>query len=281
MQLALFEPPKPDLRHFDMILINSSAGKDSQTMLRYVTRQADRDGVADRIVVVHADLGRVEWPGCPELAEEQTDRYGHRFEIVKRSQGDLLDHIEKRGMFPSPKQRYCTSDHKRSQVQRLITALGRDVLTEGKETARILNCLGMRAEESPARKKMPMFQFNAAASTKLLPGGQRRREVWNWLPIHEWTLGEIWDDIKASGVPYHRAYDLGMPRLSCCFCIFAPLAALLIAGQHNPDLLTEYVRVEKQIDHRFRQDLSLESVQQMVQESTDIDLAELAEEWNT
>lgn len=210
----------------------------------------------------------------------KTDYDYIRFEVVERPQGDLLYHIEKRGMFPSPKQRYCTSDHKRDQVQRLITALGRDVLTEGKETARILNCMGMRAEESPARKKMPQFQFNAAASTEPLKGEYRRREAWNYLPIHEWTLNEVWDDIKASGVPYHRAYDLGMPRLSCCFCIFAPLAALLIAGQHNPDLLAEYVRVEKQIDHRFRKDLSLESVQRMVQEGADIDLAELAKEWN-
>lgn len=30
--------------------------------------------------------------------------------------------------------------------------------------------------------------------------------------------------------------DLGMPRLSCCFCIFSPRSALLLAGKHNPGL---------------------------------------------
>ena len=63
-------------------------------------------------------------------------------------------------------------------------------------------------------------------------------------------------------MPYHPAYDLGMPRLSCCFCIFSPRSALLLAGRHNPELLDEYVRVERAIGHRFRQDLSLAEVQQ-------------------
>ena len=51
---------------------------------------------------------------------------------------------------------------------------------------------------------------------------------------------------------YHHAYDLGMPRLSCVFCIFAPESALLVAGKHNPDLLKQYVAVEEKIGHSFK-----------------------------
>jgi hypothetical protein len=51
-----------------------------------------------------------------------------------------------------------------------------------------------------------------------------------------------------------------MPRLSCCFCIFAPKKALEIAGRENPELLRTYVQVEAEIGHRFRQDLSLAEV---------------------
>jgi hypothetical protein len=46
-----------------------------------------------------------------------------------------------------------------------------------------------------------------------------------------------------------------MPRLSCCFCIFSPRSALLLAAKHNPELLAQYVAVEKQIGHRFRKEL--------------------------
>ena len=52
-----------------------------------------------------------------------------------------------------------------------------------------------------------------------------------------------------------------MPRLSCCFCIFSPRSALLLAGKHNPELLAEYVAVERRIGHRFRVDLSLADIQ--------------------
>ena len=68
--------------------------------------------------------------------------------------------------------------------------------------------------------------------------------------------------IKASGVRHHPAYDLGMPRLSCCFCIFSPRSALLLAGKHNPELLGEYVRVEQAIGHTFRKELPLADIQQ-------------------
>ena len=36
--------------------------------------------------------------------------------------------------------------------------------------------------------------------------------------------------------------ELGMPRLSCALCIFAPKEALLLAGYHNPALLAESTR---------------------------------------
>jgi len=63
-------------------------------------------------------------------------------------------------------------------------------------------------------------------------------------------------------VRHHPAYDLGMPRLSCCFCIFSPRSALLLAGKHNPELLAEYVELERSIDHRFRLELPLASIQE-------------------
>ena len=53
-----------------------------------------------------------------------------------------------------------------------------------------------------------------------------------------------------------------MPRLSCCFCIFSPRSALLLAGKHNPELLAEYVAVERRIGHAFRLELPLASIQE-------------------
>ncbi len=251
----------PNLADYDVILVNSSAGKDSQAMLDLVVELATAAGVKDRIQVVHADLGRSEWPGTGSLAAEQAAHYGLPFHVVRRSKGDLLTQVEERGMWPDNKNRYCTSDQKRDQVAKLITKLATDHLTFYPKSAygpvRILNCMGLRADESTARAKRQVLTVDARATNG-------RRTVTTWLPIHDWTLAQVWDRIKASGVRHHPAYDLGMPRLSCVFCIFAPKSALVLAGTHNPDLLDTYVAVEQKIGHTFRQNLSLASVRDAV-----------------
>ncbi len=239
-----------DLRSYDHIVLNSSGGKDSQAMIDYIVDLADAAGVRDRLMVVHADLGRVEWEGTRELAQRQAEHYGLRFEVVKRPQGDLLDHIEARGMFPSPSARYCTSDHKRGQISKLFTKLWRE--GDGSHV-RILSCMGMRAQESSARAKLEAF-----SNDKRNTNG--RRTVDTWLPIHEWSVEQVWECIRESGVEHHRAYDLGMPRLSCVFCIFAPRNGLLLAGKHNPELLDAYVEVEERIGHTFKHGESLADV---------------------
>lgn len=252
--------PYLDLTAYDIILCNSSAGKDSQTMLDVVCRMAKRQGVLDRVVVVHADLGAVEWVGVRELAEEQAAHYGVRFEVVvKQGHGDLLSYIERRGMWPSNKQRYCTSDYKRGPIRTVMTRLVREV-REARGWKRndprkvtLLNVMGMRAAESPARAKKPIFELDETASNGL-------RSVYNWLPIHAWTTEQVWDNIHQSGVRYHEAYDLGMKRLSCIFCVFADRASLMIAGKHNRKLLERYAAAETRMGHDFRQDYSINSI---------------------
>ena len=83
-----------------------------------------------------------------------------------------------------------------------------------------------------------------------------------WLPIYKWTVEQVWEDIEATGVPHHVAYDLGMPRLSCVFCIFSPRAALLLAGKHNPELLDRYVEIEREIKHTFKNGFRIEEIKE-------------------
>lgn len=249
----------PDLTSYDIVLVNTSAGKDSQTMLDYVVTQADSLGIKDRIVAVHCDLGRVEWQGTRELAQAQAEHYGVRFEVVKRTQeSDLLEHVANHGKWPGSNTRFCTSDHKRGPVLCLITKLVAERWRKGQRPVRVLNCLGLRAAESRKRASLPRLERNEKASNG-------KRHVDNWLPIQEWTDAQVWNSIHRSQVPYHKAYDLGMPRLSCVFCIFAPKPALMIAGHHNPELLNDYVDVERRINHTFTKDISLVSIQAALQ----------------
>lgn len=227
------------------IVVNSSGGKDSQAALHYVVGQCDAQGVPrDRIVVSHQCLGRMEWPGTLELVRKQAGIYGLRLEVSSYRNKDgaelsLLDYARLRKKWPDNKNRWCTSDFKRGPGSRVITKLSRE------SPGNVLNIFGFRSEESPARAKKPVFVKNERLTSNL-------REVWDWLPIHHWTEKEVWETIRASGVPHHPAYDSGMPRLSCVFCIFAPRAALLIAGKANPSLLDEYCAVEAEIGHAFK-----------------------------
>ena len=130
---------------------------------------------APRLVVVHADLGRVEWSGTRELAARQAARYGLRFEVVRREQNDLLDHVAAKGKWPGYSTRYCTSDHKTKPVSVLMTRLVNETverlaLTHGKSVAarpyrrvKILNCLGLRAQEGTKRRGMQPVSVDPAS----------------------------------------------------------------------------------------------------------------------
>lgn len=254
---------KPPICDADWVVINTSAGKDSQALMAHVVDLADVHGVArDRLVAVHADLGDMEWPGTKELAAEHAAHYGLRFEVVHRvtkegARQSLLEQVEARGMWPSSTCRYCTSDHKRGPVRTLLTRLVNEARAAGaRHRLRIVNCLGLRADESPARAKRPPLSDDAGASNS-------RRLVQTWLPLHAWKEEQVWACIEKAGTRVHPAYRR-LRRLSCSFCIFSPADALAIAGQERPELLERYVAVEEKTGHSFRVGLKLIDVRRRV-----------------
>lgn len=251
-----------DLTSYDLIVVNSSSGKDSLATLASIAQAAQAQGVLDRVHVVHADLGRAEWQGTKELAARQAAHYGvpaDRFHVIARPQGDLLDQIEARGMWPSSNARYCTSDQKRGQIAKVINCLARE---HSAPRPSVLNVLGIRAAESPARAKKSPWQAN-----KRLTNG--RKLVVDWYPVFHWSEADVWATCNQTPALVHVAYSLGMPRLSCVFCVFAPKAALVIAAKANPELAERYVQLEQRMGHTFRQDLTMADVQAAAQAGDD------------
>lgn len=154
--------------------------------------------------------------------------------------------------WPSSDARYCTSDHKRAEIKKLHTALGEEHRAEGGEGAvRILNALGIRAQESTNRGKMDNFEREDTSSGKVVD---------RWYPIHRWEEGRVWDTIQRSGVPHHAAYDLGMRRMSCVFCVYATKEDLIVAAIHNPEIFKNYLELEEKVGASFKADLSLKEV---------------------
>lgn len=252
--------PTPDLTDYDLLVLNSSAGKDSQASLDVVAEAARAAGVLDRMVVVHADLGEAEWDGVPELAAEHAAHYGLRFELARRERDGriytILNHVSSRGMWPSAKARWCTSDFKRGPIRKVITRLVAELRDSGQvqgRPVRVLNIMGLRAEESSARSRRNPYAVNAGATNG-------RRHVDDWYPIFEWPVNMVWQRIRAAGTRPHRAYAEGMSRLSCRFCILASRADLVCSARLNPELAQQYAAVEAEVGHRFRADMSMADI---------------------
>jgi len=291
------------IKSFDIIVVNTSAGKDSQVQLDVVCKLAEQAGVLDRVVAIHCDLGQVEWAGVPELAEKQAKFYGVRFVKVSRDR-DLLHQIEfERKDFPGKSARFCTSDQKTAQVMKAITKLVAE-LHLGRQ-ARVLSCLGLRSQESAERRNCTCCKNKG--SERDWKKGVRRPKNWvprsecpvcqgsgkrqplehdfrhssgvrwidEWLPILSWTKDEVWARIHESGVPHHFAYDLGMPRLSCCLCPFAGKASLVLAARHNLALAKEYARIEAKVGHKFSYEATMAEVVALAEQGAEV----VAEDW--
>ncbi|MGW4330457.1 phosphoadenosine phosphosulfate reductase domain-containing protein [Nocardia sp. NPDC004573] len=266
----------PDLRSYDHYVISLSGGKDSQALLDVLAELFSNTGVLERVTTVHADMGRSDWPGTVELAREHAEHYRLRHELVARTGCDLLDRVAERGKWPDRDRRWCTSDFKRGPIRRVITALvseSRGAGLTGRQV-RVLNIMGHRAEESPQRRRSSPFVHEpgatclcaicrrARAEGRAVRSGvsNTRRHVDTWLPIHGWTVQDVWARIASAGTRPHPAYAAGFPRASCVFCVLSSRAALVRAAQLFPELAAQYAAVEDAIGHRFRADRSMADI---------------------
>lgn len=270
--------PDALIRDADWVVVSSSGGKDSQAMLWHVVQRARALGMLDKVIVVHADLGRVEWAGTRELAELQARLAGvRRFEVVQASGADLLGRVgirfgklkakaerealergedpataEVAPAWPSSSARWCTPDAKRGPIRRLYTRLVAELAHLGRPV-RILECIGQRAAESSQRAKLAPVEINRGASNG-------KRHVTTWRPIHGWSDVDVWREIARSGLPYAAAYDWGNRRLSCVFCVLGCTSDLVNGARRMPELAAAYADMEVTVGADFKKGLSMREI---------------------
>lgn len=213
-----------------LFFISHSGGKDSQAMFNFLKTIVPKN----QIIVVHSHLSGVEWEGVVDHIKNTID--GHEFHEVKAGKS-FLGMVEKRGMWPSSTTRQCTSDLKRDPIFKLI----RKIASE-REASIVVNCSGIRAQESSARGKKNPFQVNKKLTTL-------SRQAFDLMPIFNWTTDDVFGFIRKCGQELHWAYKAGMTRLSCCFCIMASKADLRVSAKHNPKLLKQIADLEVKIGH--------------------------------
>jgi len=211
-----------------LFVVNSSGGKDSQCMTIFLQRQIP----IAQLVIIHSHLPEVEWQGVKEHIQETSLGIPVYFTQAGKTFFEMVEH---RKMFPSPSHRQCTSDLKRGPIQKFINNYAKK---HGFRT--VVNCMGLRAEESPSRAKKISFRYRPDLSSG-------NRVQYEWLPIHHFTLQQVWDTIESVEQKPHYAYSLGMTRLSCAFCIMASKSDLQISAKHNPELAKRYIETEERL----------------------------------
>ena len=248
-QISLFSQSVPSADELieagAIFYVSHSGGKDSQAMYAKLTDIIP----ADQIVVVHADLGEVEWEG---VKDHIRDNIFHDLNVVQAPK-TFFDMVRNRAQtrpdvpsFPSSAQRQCTSDLKRNPI---ATFIRRDLKARGSLLG--INCMGLRAEESSARAKRQEWTINKSLS-------KAGREVWDWNPIHQLTTQQVFEIIAETGQKAFWAYAAGNSRLSCVFCIMGCQSDLANGKKHRPELYAKYVELEQETGWTMFANQSLE-----------------------
>lgn len=212
-----------------LLVCNHSGGKDSQAMYLFL-----RDIVpAERLVIIHADLPGADWPGIEDHIRKTTS---HELRIVRAGK-TFEDMVRHRQMFPSPKYRQCTSDLKRGPINKEV----RRICNERGFTT-VISATGIRRDESTSRSRLAEIKINKRETNT--------KRTWiEWLPIFDLSTDAVFATIRSAGQKPHWAYEAGMTRLSCAFCIMSSQDDLVRAALLRPDLLEHYHQLELETGH--------------------------------
>ena len=191
----------------------------------------------EQMVVVHAPLAEVEWAGAVEHVENTLPDGVPLILAPVTSGKSLLDSIEERGRFPSPSVRWCTSSTKRGPIER---ELRRYLRSHPQFGGRLVNAMGMRAEESAARaRKLPWKRSDRNSKAGGGPGTTGFRSSISPRPK---------SSTSSAPPASHRIRPTGWECRGCPACSAswprAPICAPL-----QPALYRRYVRLEQRIGH--------------------------------
>jgi 3'-phosphoadenosine 5'-phosphosulfate sulfotransferase (PAPS reductase)/FAD synthetase len=227
-----------------VVAIGVSGGKDSDAVVFATLEYLNGIGHAGPRVLIHSDLGRLEWreslPMCQRLAEH----VGLNLIVTRRTAGDLLDRWWQRWRnnvaryvalecvklilpWSTPALRFCTSEMKTAVICR--------ELVRQFPGQTILSVSGIRREESTGRAKAATSKEQPKLTSKT-----KQTAGLDWHPILDWKIPDVWESHREWGFEPHEAYTVyGSSRVSCCFCTMASRGDL-VASAACPDNQATY-----------------------------------------
>ncbi|CCH01285.1 hypothetical protein FAES_3276 [Fibrella aestuarina BUZ 2] len=249
------------------VAIGVSGGKDSGAAVWAVVNHLNQIGHTGPRLLIHADLGRIEWADSLPICQQLADLFGLELVVVRRPAGGMVERWMSRWdgnctryadlacvklimPWSSPANRFCTSELKTAIISR--------ELTRRFPGQRIVSVSGIRRQESSKRAQKPICSEQARLTVKTLGTSGV-----DWNAIIEWKLDHVWNCHKWHNLPIHEAYSTyNMTRVSCCFCIMSSLPDLLRSAgcEANQDVYRELVDLEIASTYAFHEDTWLGDV---------------------
>jgi 3'-phosphoadenosine 5'-phosphosulfate sulfotransferase (PAPS reductase)/FAD synthetase len=264
MMPASIQPPVAQTPEIDALLaagavcaIGVSGGRDSQACALATHEYLNAIGHTGPRVLIHADLGRVEWRDSLPVCERLAAYLNYELLIARRAAGDMLARWQGRWAanlgryrqlecvklvlpWSTPSMRFCTSELKSAPIS--------SKLRKRFPGLPIVSATGVRREESAARQRMPVSAPMAKLERKKAPG-------FSWNPIIEWKAADVMAIVKRHNLALHEAYTIyGTSRVSCAYCIMSSEADMLAAStcMDNAGLYREMVALECESTFAFQ-----------------------------
>jgi 3'-phosphoadenosine 5'-phosphosulfate sulfotransferase (PAPS reductase)/FAD synthetase len=223
------------LRGGAAVALGVSGGKDSCALAFAAVEALDAIGHTGPRILIHSDLGRVEWRDSLPTCERLAARLGLELVVVRRQAGDMMDRWLGRWAnnlrryaelscvklilpWSTPSMRFCTSELKTAVICRELVRRfpGRA----------IVSCTGIRREESRSKTSGRAIA-PVAKREKRLDSRKHRTSGVTWNPIIEWSESDVRATLAARAFELHEGYTrYSMSRISCMYCIMSSEADL-------------------------------------------------------
>jgi 3'-phosphoadenosine 5'-phosphosulfate sulfotransferase (PAPS reductase)/FAD synthetase len=177
-----------------------------------------------------------KWPvslveECGMSPDEASERVARALEILHPTGNPFLDLCMWKGRFPSTKARFCTFDLKHEPIRSQVVIPALEKFEE------VISWQGVRAQESPARAALSMWEEDADNT----PGLHVYR------PILHWTHEDVFAMAKRHGIKPNPLYKQGCSRVGCMPCIHARKSELAEIFQRWPEEIQRVAEWERMV----------------------------------
>lgn len=226
----------------DVLFVSHSGGADSQATLAVLKRL----GLLDKVVIVHSDLGEMEWEEMKPWIEKNS--FGLPCHVVQ-ADFDFFEMVRKYNRIPSGMNQFCTDMLKTEPIKEFNHQWMYD---NGLKTA--INVTGMRAQESPRRAKKKPFTLSKGKGTSGMHMVRKHPDhtIYDWMPIFEFTYEEVREEIADAGQDVHWVYKEGFSRLSCAMCVNGRIGEHQKAAKMRPKLAKKMAELEREVGRTLR-----------------------------